>query len=80
MAKNKKQDAFLSQDEYKYGFHDDIESLIDTGKGLNEDIVRAISEYKNEPAWMKEFRINAYHTFEKMPMQDWGPDLSEIDF
>ena len=77
---NKKDDAIYSQDDYKYGFHDDIESLIDTGKGLNEDVVRQISKYKNEPEWMTEFRVRSFHIFEKMEMQKWGPDLSEIDF
>lgn len=77
---NKKDDAIYSQDDYKYGFHDDIESLIDTGKGLNEDVVRQISKYKNEPEWMTEFRVRSFHLFEKMEMQKWGPDLSDIDF
>lgn len=78
--KNKDNDAIYSQDDYKYGFHDDIESILDTGKGLNEEVVRKISEFKNEPEWMREFRIKAFHIFEEMEMQTWGPDLSEIDF
>jgi Fe-S cluster assembly protein SufB len=79
--KNKDNDVISSQDDYKYGFHDDnVKAVIDTGKGLNEDIVRQISHYKNEPEWMTEFRVNSFHAFEKMPMPKWGPDLSEIDF
>ena len=77
---NKNNEAIYSQDDYKYGFHDDVVSIIDTGKGLNEEIVRQISAYKNEPEWMTEFRVKAFHTFEKMDMQTWGPDLSDIDF
>ena len=73
-------EAIYSQDDYKYGFHDDIASIIDTGKGINEDVVRQISAYKNEPEWMLEYRLKAYHAFASMPMQEWGPDLSEIDF
>lgn len=76
----RKEDAIYSQDDYKYGFHDDVESIIDTGKGLTEEIVRKISAYKNEPEWMLEFRLNAFHIFEKMEMQTWGPDLSDLDF
>ena len=79
-ANKPKDDAIYSQDEYKYGFHDDVRSIIDTGKGLTEEVVRKISAYKNEPEWMLEFRLKAFHIFEKMPMQEWGPDLSEIDF
>lgn len=77
---NRNNEAIYSQDDYKYGFHDDVVSIIDTGKGLNEDIVRQISAYKNEPEWMTEFRVKAYHAFDSMDMPTWGPDLSEIDF
>ena len=77
---NRNNEAIYSQDDYKYGFHDDVESIIDTGKGLNEEIVRKISAYKNEPEWMTEFRVKAFHAFEAMDMPKWGPDLSEIDF
>lgn len=80
MANNKNKDAIYSQDDYKYGFHDDVESIIDTGKGISEDVVRKISAYKNEPEWMLDIRLKAFHIFESMPLQDWGPDLSEIDF
>ncbi|MEE8807683.1 MAG: Fe-S cluster assembly protein SufB [Lactimicrobium sp.] len=78
---NRNNEAIYSQDDYKYGFHDDdVKAVFDTGKGLNEDIVRKISAYKHEPEWMTEFRVKAFHTFEKLPMPKWGPDLSEIDF
>ena len=46
----------VTQGEYKYGFTTDIETdIIPTG--LNEDIVRLISQKKNEPEWMLEFRL-----------------------
>jgi len=77
---DKNNDILSSQDDYKYGFHDDVKAIIDTGKGINEEIVRKISHYKNEPEWMSEFRVKAYKQFESMPMPKWGPDLSEIDF
>ena len=74
-------DVISSQDDYKYGFHDDnVKTIHETGKGLTEEIVRQISAWKNEPAWMTEFRVNAFHQFEKMEMPSWGPDLSDIDF
>lgn len=69
-----------SQDDYKYGFHDDVKSIIDTGKGISEEVVRQISAYKHEPEWMTEKRVEAYNIFMKKPMPKWGPDLSEIDF
>ena len=45
--------------DYKYGFVTDVES--DTfDKGLNEEVVRAISKKKNEPEFMLNFRLKAY--------------------
>ncbi len=69
-----------TRSEYAYGFHDDIESLYDTGKGLTEEIVRDISTRKNEPEWMLDYRLKAYQHFLKRPMPTWGADLSELDF
>ena len=50
--------------EYKYDFKDDVESIFSTGKGLNEEVVRAISKAKNEPSWMLEYRLNALKMFQ----------------
>ena len=66
--------------EYKYGFHDDVTPVFSTGKGISEDVVRAMSAEKEEPEWMLEFRLKSLETFNKMPMQEWGPDLSGINF
>ncbi|MEG0550295.1 MAG: Fe-S cluster assembly protein SufB, partial [Vagococcus sp.] len=67
-------------EEYKFGFHDDVKPIFSTGEGLTEDVVREISAQKNEPEWMLEFRLKSLEAFNKMPMQTWGPDLSDIDF
>ena len=78
---NKNNDAIYSQDDYKYGFHDDdVKTIYDTGKGLTEEIVRKISAYKHEPQWMTDYRVNAYRIYESLQMPTWGPDLNEIDF
>ena len=68
------------EEDYQYGFKDEDVSILDTGKGINEDVVRAISAYKNEPEWMLEFRLKALHIYEKMPMPNFGPDLSSMNF
>lgn len=67
-------------EEYKYGFHDEDVSVYNTGKGLNEHIVELISKKKNEPEWMLEYRLKSYRQFKNMKLQEWGPDLSHIDF
>ncbi|SJZ76175.1 Fe-S cluster assembly protein SufB [Anaerorhabdus furcosa] len=73
-------DVLKTQDEYKYGFKDEDVSIFRTKKGLTEDTIREISKIKNEPEWMLEFRLKAFHLFEKMPMPSWGPNLEELDF
>ncbi|MCX5922626.1 MAG: Fe-S cluster assembly protein SufB [Candidatus Dependentiae bacterium] len=50
-----------------------------SAKGLNKKIVASISEQKNEPGWMTDFRLNALEIFERMPMPTWGADLSALD-
>ena len=75
MSEDKK---FLDE-EYKYGFHDVDTSILKTGVGLSEDVIRAISSYKQEPEWMLEFRLKAFHIFEKMPMPSFGPKI-DMDF
>lgn len=48
-------------------------------KGLNRKIVQEISERKNEPGWMTDFRLKSLEIFEQKPMPTWGADLSELD-
>lgn len=67
-------------EDYKYGFHDKDVSIYNTGKGLTSEIVRLISEKKKEPEWMLELRLKAFEQFSKMPIQTWGPDVSDLDF
>jgi Fe-S cluster assembly protein SufB len=68
------------QQDYKYGFSTDADSILDTGKGLSEDVIRAISAAKNEPEWMLEYRLESYELFKQIDNPKWGPDLSHIDF
>ncbi|MCH4170982.1 MAG: Fe-S cluster assembly protein SufB [Lactobacillus sp.] len=66
-------------DDYDYGFSDDVKPVFSTGRGLTEDIVRKISAHKKEPKWMLDFRLKSYEIYKKMPMPDFGPDLSGLD-
>lgn len=68
------------QEDYKYGFATDADHILDTGKGLSEEVVRSISKAKNEPEWMLEYRLESYRYFLKIDNPKWGPDLSHIDF
>lgn len=68
------------KDEYKYGFKDEDVSIYKTNKGLNEDVIRAISHKKNEPSWMLEFRLKCFEYFKKAPLPNYGPDLSNLEY
>lgn len=75
----------LESKEYAYGFYTDIES--DTfPKGLNEDIVRAISRKKEEPEWMTEWRLEAFRHWQEMVEPEWPnvkytkPDFQGISY
>lgn len=65
---------------YAYGFSDDQESIASTGIGINEDVVRQISAFKEEPEWMLEFRLKSLRAFELMKNPKFGPSLKDLDF
>jgi Fe-S cluster assembly protein SufB len=61
----------IDVDQYKYGFVTDIESE-KAPKGLNEDTVRFISAKKGEPAWMLEWRLDAFRRWLTMREPTWA--------
>ena len=65
-------EAMNAVGEYKYGFHDPENATIRFDNGLSEQVVRDISELKEEPKWMTDIRVKAYHHFMERPMPDWG--------
>lgn len=66
--------------QYKEGFVTEVEQEF-VPKGLNEEIVRTISKIKGEPAWLLDFRIDAFRKWLKMTPPTWGHlNLPEIDF
>jgi Fe-S cluster assembly protein SufB len=70
-------------EQYKWGFHDDVQPLFMAEKGLTEDVVRDLSRIKNEPEWMLEFRLNALRIFFEKDNPSWAgsPELLDaIDF
>src|SRR5256885_341365 len=66
--------------EYKYGFSDPEDYFFKSGRGLSPELVAAISEHKNEPDWMRKFRLKSLEYFEARPLPNWGGNVSEIDF
>ena len=66
--------------DYKYGFVTETQSYFDTGRGLSEEVVRSISKMKNEPEWMLEYRLKAYHKFMEKRWPSFGPDVKFLNF
>ena len=77
---NKELKEIINDSDYKYGFVTDVKNVFDTGKGLNEEVIRKISSFKGEPDWMLELRLKAYKSFKEKKDPSWGPDLSNIDY
>ena len=66
----------------KFGFHDsETGYAFKAPKGLTPELVAQISEFKNEPQWMLDFRLKAYEHFISRPQPTWGsPFLAEVDY
>jgi Fe-S cluster assembly protein SufB len=65
----------------KFGFHDPESGYAyKAPKGLSREVVESISDYKDEPQWMRDFRLKALEHFESRPTPQWGGNLDQIDF
>lgn len=70
----------LAQSDYKYGFYSDIENET-SAKGLNEDIIRFISQKKKEPEFMLQWRLKAFKYWKSMKQPDWAQlNVPPIDY
>ena len=58
-----------NKDEYDYKIK----------KGLTSEIIEEISKQKNDPEWMREFRLKALEVYNKLELPTWGPNLSELN-
>ena len=66
----------------KFGFHDsETGYAFKAPKGLTPELIHQISEFKNEPQWMLDFRLKAYEHFISRPQPTWGsPYLADVDY
>ncbi len=83
MSDKRKQNQFVSDvadKKYEYGFTTDIETEI-IDKGLNEEVIRLISQKKEEPEWLLEYRLKAYRYWLTLEQPDWAHvNLPQIDY
>ncbi len=66
-------------DRSLYDITDSEEGFERLAEGITPKIVTEISQRKEEPAWMLEFRLKSLETFESMPNPTWGPALDGLD-
>ena len=66
-------------DVQKYDFRTETEAVFKAQKGLSVEVVNQISDIKDEPDWMREFRLKSLDIFYSKPMPDWGGSIS-LDF
>ncbi|MBP5411632.1 MAG: Fe-S cluster assembly protein SufB [Bacteroidales bacterium] len=73
MANNNENEIIkgIANKDYEYGFTSDIDTDY-FPKGINEDIVRKISQYKEEPQWLLDFRLSAFRHWQTMQEPHWG--------
>ena len=70
----------VAEQKYQHGFTTDVHTEI-IPVGLNEDIVRLISEKKGEPEWMLEFRLEAFRYWQTLTPPTWGHlHVPEVDY
>ncbi len=63
----------------KYDFRTDSKAVFKARKGVDAEIVKQISEMKDEPQWMRDFRLKSLEIFESKPTPEWGGSI-DIDF
>ncbi|MEO2022962.1 MAG: Fe-S cluster assembly protein SufB, partial [Pirellulaceae bacterium] len=66
-------------DVQKYDFRTETEAVFKAQKGLSTEVVKQISDIKDEPDWMRKFRLRSLDIFHSKPMPDWGGEIS-LDF
>src|SRR6187200_479155 len=64
----------------KYGFSVAEDYFFKSGRGLDHELIDAISSHKDEPEWMRKFRHKALEYFNARPLPRWGGNVADIDF
>ena len=62
-----------------YDFRNEDKDSYKVDEGLTPDIVRKISEEKNDPEWMRDFRLKSLETYNRLQMAQWGPPIDGLD-
>ncbi|MBR4554518.1 MAG: Fe-S cluster assembly protein SufB [Ruminococcus sp.] len=75
--KQKTQVEDIDRSFYDFRYDEDAQDFFDSG--ITPDIIRGISEEKNDPDWMREFRLRSLEIYSRMPMVKWGASIEGLD-
>lgn len=76
---NKKKTYIEEMDRGIYDIKNEDSFSFKSQKGLTNEIIKTISEEKNEAKWMREFRLKALEIYNKLDLPSWGPSLEQLD-
>jgi len=79
MAEEKTQVADINRTLYDFRYEEKESEFLRLQQGLDRAIVERISKEKNDPEWMREFRLKSLEIYNKMYIPEWGPDISDLD-
>ncbi len=77
--KDKSQIEDINRSLYDFKDEETEENFYKLEEGLTPDIVEKISKEKNDPEWMREFRLHSLEVYNKTPMKDWGPSIDGLN-
>ena len=66
-------------DRSMYDFRNEDKDAYRISAGLTADIVEQISNEKDDPKWMREFRLKSLEVYNRLQVPEWGPDISELN-
>ena len=79
MGEEKTKVSDIDRSLYDFRYEESDRDFYKIRAGLDDSIVQKLSEEKNDPEWMKEFRLKSLHLFNEINEPDWGPDIRDLD-
>jgi len=79
MAKERTEVQDIDRSLYDFRYEEKDSDFYKIKEGLTAEIVKEISDKKNDPQWMRDFRLKALEVYHKTDIPNWGPDISDLN-
>ena len=79
MAKERTEVQDIDRSLYDFRYEEKDSDFYKIKEGLTPEIVEEISDKKNDPQWMRDFRLKALEVYHKIDIPNWGPDISDLN-